>query len=409
MERILSWIWAVHHPLPTTPVDLALFMALRPPTSLLVIGTHSCDTTEQTCRAYLFCVRSILSKWPNLTSSIFATSRTGGIVGLPTHHATLPTRSALAVWIDGTRHLVTAELETWASVAEVEPERIPGYWYGRKGGPPMPTAPIPSGQRVFYFLHGGGYIQLSAHPNDMTSNITRALIELDDSAPHALSLEYRLSSTTPLPDQNPFPAALLDALAGYNYLVSVVGYSPSNIILVGDSAGGNLALALTRYLVENKNTPKVSLPAPPGHLILLSPWADLTTSHDWPGSSTHSNTADYLEFHHSGRGLYSKLAFLGPFGLGFAFHNRYISPASLFPSDSEAHFGGFPRTFIATGTAERMYDATRTLERKMAAEMGEGQVTYCEGKDAVHDFLVFTWHPCRPAALKAIQQWLTAA
>lgn len=355
----------------------------------------------------------MLRKLPNLTSSIVTTNRTGGIVGLPTHHATLPTRDAAAVWIDGTPHLVTGELQTWSFVAKVEPERIPGYWYCRKGSPPMPTTPIPSGQRVFYFLHGGGYIQLSAHPNDMTSNITRALVELDDSASHALSLEYRLSSTAPLPDQNPFPAALLDALAGYNYLVNTMGYSPSNIILVGDSAGGNLALALTRYLVENKNTPNMSLPAPPGHLLLLSPWADLTTSHDWPGSSSHTNTADYLEFHDSGRGLYSKHAFLGPFGLGFAIHNRYISPASLFASDAQAHFGGFPRTFIATGTAERFYDATRTLRKKMAAEMGEGigegQVMYFEGKDAVHDFLVFVWHPCRSAALKEIQQWLAAA
>ncbi|KAF8135694.1 Alpha/Beta hydrolase protein [Boletus edulis] len=340
-------------------------------------------------------------------------SITGGIVGLPTHRATLPTPDAEAVWIDGTPHLVTAELETWAYVAKVEPERIPGYWYGRNDGSKKPTTPIPPGQRVFYFLHGGGYIQLSAHPNDMTSNITRALVELDDSAPHALSLEYRLSATVPLPDQNPFPAALLDALAGYNYLVDVMGYSPSNVVVVGDSAGGNLALALTRYLVENRNTSQVSLPAPPGHLILLSPWTDLSTSHDWLGSSTHSNTADYLGFHNSGRSLYSKYAFLGPFGLGFAFHNRYISPACLHLSDYQAHFGGFPRTFIATGTAERMYDATRTLGKKMTAEMGEGdgegQVMCFEGQDAVHDFLVFVWHPCRTAALLAIQQWLAAA
>ncbi|KAG6378164.1 Alpha/Beta hydrolase protein [Boletus reticuloceps] len=239
-------------------MDLALYAAFGSPISFLVIRAHYCGSTKQTCRTYLFRVSLsvVLSKLPDLTYSVFATSRTGGIVGLPTHRATLPTPDAEAVWIDGTPHLVTAELETWAYVAKVEPERIPGYWYGRNDGSKKPTTPIPSGQRVFYFLHGGGYIQLSAHPNDMTSNITRALVELDDSAPHALSLEYRLSATVPLPDQNPFPAALLDALAGYNYLVDVMGYSPSNIVLVGDSAGGNLALALTRYLVENKNAPK---------------------------------------------------------------------------------------------------------------------------------------------------------
>ena len=48
-------------------------------------------------------------------------------------------------------------------------------------------------------------------------------------------------------------AALIDALAGYNYLVNTVGFHPTRIILEGDSAGGNLALALTRYLLEHRN------------------------------------------------------------------------------------------------------------------------------------------------------------
>lgn len=411
LEGTLHRIWALHHLAANTPMDLTLHVAFHAPISLLVAGTHYCSTTDKTYRRHIFCVSSSsvfkVAK-PDMVSAI---NRTGGIVGLPTHHATLPAPDVEAVWIDGTRHLVTAELEVWASVSKVEPERIPGYWYGRKGTPPMPAIPVPSGQRVFFFLHGGGYIQLSAHPNDMTSSITRNLVELDDSTTHALALEYRLSTAAPLRDENPFPAALLDALAGYNYLVNGMGYSPSNIIVVGDSAGGNLALALMRYLVEHKNSPNVSLPAPPGHLILLSPWVDLTTSHDWPGSSSTSNTADYLGSQNSGRSLYCKRAFLGPFGLGFAFSNPYISPASLFLPDAQAHFGGFPRTFLATGTAERLYDSARTLRKKMAADMGEGigkgQITYFEGKDAVHDFLVFTWHPCRPAALKAIQQWLT--
>ena len=97
--------------------------------------------------------------------------------------------------------------------------------------------------------------------------------------------------------------------------------------------------------------------------------------------------------------MYSKIALLGPFDLGFAFHDGYVSLLRCFPQTVKL----ISEAFLATGTAERMYDATRTLERKMAAEMGEGQVAYFEGKDAVHDFLVFTWHPCRPAALEAIR------
>ncbi|KIJ67928.1 hypothetical protein HYDPIDRAFT_83502 [Hydnomerulius pinastri MD-312] len=398
-----------------------VFECATQPWKALYLGYEICSTTF--VRLPLWALRYIwpaMRPYPSwsfghaitveiLRRSMVAASVTGGIRPLPDSRAISPAVDAEGVWIEGTPHLVTGELKTWAFVSEVAPERIPGYWYGKKGASFKPTTSIQPGEKVFYCFHGGGYVQLSAHPKDFTSNIIRALIELDDSAPHALALEYRLSATYPLPDRNPFPAALLDALAGYNYLVNVMGYSPSNIILTGDSAGGNLALALTRYLVENRNSTDASLPAPPGHLLLLSPWTDLSNSHDWPGSSMINNTADFLKYHDTGRSLYSKHALLGPFGLGFGHYHRYISPASLHPS-AQARFNGFPRTFLAVGTAERFLDPVRTLKKRMTADMGEGdgegQLTYLEAPDAVHDFLVFSWHPCRPATLKAIRQWL---
>lgn len=116
-----------------------------------------------------------------------------------------------------------------------------------------------------------------------------------------------------------------------------MGYSPFDIILVGDSADGNLAFA--RYLVKNRTAPDMMPPAPPRHLILLSPWTDLSSSHHWPGSSTLSNT-DYTGFHDSGRSLHSK-AFLGPFRLGLAFYSPYISKACFL--DWVRHTGTFRR------------------------------------------------------------------
>ena len=103
--------------------------------------------------------------------------------------------------------------------------------------------PVKPGEKVFLYFHGGGYVLLSAHPQALSSNIPRSLLELTDTVPRALAIEYHLSSTHPLPDCNSFPAALLDASSGYNNLVNVVGYDPCNVIVVGDSASGNLALA----------------------------------------------------------------------------------------------------------------------------------------------------------------------
>jgi acetyl esterase/lipase len=108
------------------------------------------------------------------------------------------------------------------------------------------------------------------------------------------------------------------------------------------------------------------------------------------------------------RELYSRHAFVGPHGMGAAADNRYISPASLSVS---AHFKGFPRTFLIAGGAETLYDSIVTLKKRMVADMGEGygegQVTYYEAPDAVHDYLFLPWHdPERTDTLKAISKWL---
>lgn len=53
------------------------------------------------------------------------------------------------------------------------------------------------------------------------------------------ALEYRLAFAPPFNvSRNPFPAALIDSIAEYLYLVQDVGFNLSNIIINGDSAGG---------------------------------------------------------------------------------------------------------------------------------------------------------------------------
>lgn len=89
------------------------------------------------------------------------------------------------------------------------------------------------GEKVVYALHGGGYTALSAHPSDPTAAIARGLLQHVDSVHRVFSCEYRLSSGDGLDAQNPFPAALLDALAGYVYLVKTVGLDPLDIIVEG--------------------------------------------------------------------------------------------------------------------------------------------------------------------------------
>ncbi|KAH8093900.1 alpha/beta-hydrolase [Cristinia sonorae] len=330
---------------------------------------------------------------------------------VPTHLALIDNVDTKGLWVAPTPHLIVGEVKTWAANAGVECIRIPGYWQEPKdSNRPIGDKPRP-GEKVIYHLHGGGYTTGSAHPTDPTGNIPRGIMQHAKSVTRAFSIEYRLSKGPPLFESaDPFPAALLDAIAGYNYLVNEVGFAPENVILEGDSAGANLALALTRYLIENQSqteSPNVTLPPPPGELILCSPWSDIGDSDIVPGSSIYRNIPyDFIDITRHGT-LTSKQNFLGSLGFAAANSNRYISPGSTAATMEPLSFKGFPRTFITAGDAEVLLDQILVLRDRMVADLGDGQVEYYEAPGGIHDYLVFTWHePTRLETLRRIADWL---
>ncbi len=113
--------------------------------------------------------------------------------------------------------------------------------------------------RTVLFFHGGGYVFGSPRLMRPISCHLAAAAE----AP-VFSLDYRLAP------EHPCPAAIEDALAAFDFLVSG-GARPEEIFVGGDSAGGGLALALVQALVA------AGRPTP-GGAFLISPWADLTAS-----------------------------------------------------------------------------------------------------------------------------------
>ncbi|KAJ7302518.1 Alpha/Beta hydrolase protein [Mycena albidolilacea] len=328
----------------------------------------------------------------------------------PNHLALVPGPGYHGVWVSPVpQSYILGKVAMWASVAEVAPIRLPGYWIHEPGSTVAPEAPLMPGEKVIYALHGGGYTRWSAHPAQFPGHAARGVIQHAACVHRTFSIEYRLSSTTPFAVAHPFPTALIDALTGYHYLVSTLHIPPASIVFMGDSAGGNLTLALVRYLVEH---PISDLP-PPGALLLLSPWADLGTSHETPNSSLITCAAsDFLaaptgpparpNFLH-----WSIRAFTGPLGLGAAETNPYISPASR---HLDVSFEGFPRTFISAGEAEILRDSIRTLNERMSRDLGEG-ARYLEAPDSVHDFLLLQGlqEPQRGETLGAIAEWLAEA
>lgn len=115
--------------------------------------------------------------------------------------------------------------------------------------------------KVILYFHGGGYIS-----GNCESHRTHVSKVVKATGIGALVFEYRVAP------ENPYPAALEDSLKAYQYLQDQ-GIKPSNILFMGDSAGGGLCLAALNAL-KDKNL------ALPSAAVVLSPWTDLKCTGD---------------------------------------------------------------------------------------------------------------------------------
>lgn len=114
---------------------------------------------------------------------------------------------------------------------------------------------------VIIYLHGGCYVY-----GNITNYCTIPVQLANATGLKVLSVNYGLAP------ENPFPKALEDVIGVYEYLLNA-GYQTENIAIVGDSAGGGLALSVVLKLKDLK----IPLPAALG---LFSPWVDLTLKGD---------------------------------------------------------------------------------------------------------------------------------
>lgn len=118
----------------------------------------------------------------------------------------------------------------------------------------------PRYDRVILQLHGGGYM-------GAIRNAYYVFAGLYNEVSHGCSVltpDYRVAP------EYPYPAALEDAVASYKWLLER-GWSGEQIVVVGDSAGGGLAMALTMYIRDH------DMPIP-GGIVAMSPWTDVTAS-----------------------------------------------------------------------------------------------------------------------------------
>ena len=187
---------------------------------------------------------------------------------------------------------------------------------------------------VLLYCHGGGYSTGSSlYGRTLTTRLASS------TSMDVLSFDYRLAP------EHPYPAAIEDAVKAWDHLM-MFGYGARDVILVGDSAGGNLALALCHRL---KSAGRLL----PRGIVLLSPWTDLTSS----GKSHRTKegidpvlSAAYLQEMTEN--------YLGKDYDEALLHEPAVSP--LF-----GNFEGFPPTYIQVGDQEILQSDSVLLYKKM--------------------------------------------
>jgi len=182
------------------------------------------------------------------------------------------------------------------------------------------------------YLHGGGYAygSLRSH-RGLIGEIARV------TNLRMIQIDYRLAP------EHPFPAALEDAIGAVKALYQE-GVGPSELVLMGDSAGGGLALATLMGLRDGGF-------ALPRAAVVISPWTDLTCS----GETYQSRGAIDPMIDHA---LADKLARL--YAGGADRSDSRLSP--LFGALS-----GLPRILIQVGERETLQADAAVFARRASA------------------------------------------
>jgi len=237
---------------------------------------------------------------------------------------------------------------------EVNADGVPADWI---------SVGASKADRIVLYFHGGAYVMGSRNTHrGLAGRIANA------AQTRVFLPEYRLAP------ENPFPAAIEDAVACWRWLLAE-GHSPDDMAIAGDSAGGGLALATLLAL-------KASGDPLPACAVGLSPWTDLAGT----GETAVSGAVDDPML--TPEGLRSS-------GKDYAAEDLSNPLAAPLHGDLE----GLPPLLLQVGTREILLsDSTRFAEKAQAAGV---DVTL-----EIEDGLIHVWQmlPGVPEAESAIDR-----
>jgi acetyl esterase len=243
----------------------------------------------------------------------------------------------------------------------------------------VPLVLDPSAPVVMY-VHGGGWVLSSVRTHD---TVCRQIAEATKA--RVISLQYRLSPETP------YPGPLDDCYHGYLYALTMRANGGGGVMLVGDSAGGNLVAGLAHRLRDEGGVKPLSM-------VLIYPALDARCSTQSMKTFDvgFGLSRDAMEYYwrcylegEEGCGEKKKGGAAG----GVPHSNPiYASPAE------DTNFKGLPPAVIGVAQVDVLRDDGVEYAQKLR-EAG-GVVVEFEAKGELHGFIK---HTKNPASLPFIQ------
>jgi acetyl esterase/lipase len=247
-------------------------------------------------------------------------------------------------------------------IESVDADGVPAEWE---------TTPGASEEKVLLYLHGGGWILGSSYSH---RSLTAALGKA--AGMRVLSINYRLAP------EYPFPAGLEDCTKAYQWLLRQ-GIKASDIIIAGDSAGGNLTLATILELRDK------AVPFPKG-AVCFSPKTR-------PGMSSLSRgetdpiLADLGIF-------WWAAAYLGIENPG-EIKNPLVSPLL-------GDLRGFPPLLVQATPPELLFEDAREIVEKVKAAGGDATLQAWDGMVHVWQLFFLGEFPESQEAIDKVGEWV---
>ncbi len=239
---------------------------------------------------------------------------------------------------------------------------VPGIW----------ALPVDADRsQVLLYTHGGGFaVGSAASHRKLAAHVAKAL------GVTAFVLDYRRAP------EHPHPAQVEDGVAAFTALVER-GVAPADVTTIGDSAGGNLAVAIALAL-RDRGGPL------PGRVIAFSPWLDM------------ENAGETLVTNDATDALISVPLLEGMIA-GVLAEGR-IDPTTPLANPLYADFTGFPKLYVNAGAVESLVDnATRLAEKAQAAGV-DVTLSVADGMQHVFPCLAGT-APEADDEIAAIAKW----